>query len=391
MLLLGIGTGVVAGLSVLWKTNRLIMPVFRLHLKSRNLWLMIPLLLVCYTLVVMALKSLAGPVDEWDGFSIWAFKAKVLADSTLTPAPAYFHDLTLSYSHLDYPLMVPFLIAGDYSATGGTYDLSAKFVSVFLDALLVPMVYAGLRWRLKAFPAAMLAATLALLPTIGRYSGIVCADIPLAVFYTGTLIYSARWVASPRWQFLVLAALFAAFTAFTKNEGLVLSLAGGGAILILGTCLRQWKHRIGGIFFFIGFLALNGAWIWWNHQLPRTHEDYGSKIFSLLLLENSQRMEQILPALIVYAGDPSNWGFASCFAVIVIAFGWRGFRLNHLQVVWLMFGMQMASYIIAYIVTPWDLTELLPKTADRLILQATPAICLIAGWHWAVLFRQSRA
>ena len=62
--------------------------------------------------------ALSSPLVEWDAFAIWGFKAKVLVHEALRPAPAYFHDLTLSYSHLDYPLMVPFLTAGAYAAMG---------------------------------------------------------------------------------------------------------------------------------------------------------------------------------------------------------------------------------------------------------------------------------
>jgi hypothetical protein len=386
-ILLVIGLCIGTSLCVLWKKNRLILPVFRPGKKARDWLPVIPWLLIGYALIVLALKSLAGPVDEWDGFAIWAFKAKVLAHSALNPVPAYFHDLTLSYSHLDYPLMVPFLIAGDFSATGGTGDPAAKFISLFLDALLVPMIYAGLRWKLKAFPAAALAAVLALLPAVGRYSGTVCADVPLAVFYSGTIIYLARWIARPRWQFLMLAVLFGTFTAFTKNEGLVLALAGGGTIFILGILRQRWQHRAGAIFFFAGLLALHGAWLLWNRQLPRTHEDYGSKIFSPLLVDNFPRLKQILPALMVHACDPADWGFFCGLAAVMIAIGWRGVRLLHAQTAWLMFGMQMASYLMVYIVTPWDLNVLIPTTANRLILQTLPAIFLIAGWHWAAMAR----
>ena len=56
------------------------------------------------------------------------------------PNPDLFHDASLSYSHLDYPLMVPFLTAGASAAMGTVDDQTGKLVSPFLDVLLVPMV-----------------------------------------------------------------------------------------------------------------------------------------------------------------------------------------------------------------------------------------------------------
>jgi len=378
--LLLIGACVSAGLCLLWTKQRLIAPVFRLRAK-----VLLRVILIFYAFTTVALNSLANPLGEWDAFAIWALKAKVLLYSALNPAPAYFHDLSLSYSHLDYPLMVPFLTAGDFAATGGTNDRAAESISVFLDLLLVPMVYAGLRWKLKPFPSALLSAIYALLPAVCRYSGTGCADVPLAVFYAGNVIYSVRWIANPRWQYLFLAILFGTFTAFTKNEGLVLALICGGTMLLLGTRHGQGLQPFKRIFFFAGLLALDGAWLIWNRQLPRTHENYGSKLFSPALIEQMPRLKQILPALLVHAADPANWGLVCILITCAIALGWRAFRLRPVQAVWLIFGMQMASYIMVYIVTPWDLDTLLPTTADRLILQASPAVFLITGWHWAAV------
>jgi len=64
-------------------------------------------------MVVPLVVTLAGLADDCDRRSLDAIggvgrirhlgvKAKVLAHEALRPTPACFHDLTLSYSHLDY-------------------------------------------------------------------------------------------------------------------------------------------------------------------------------------------------------------------------------------------------------------------------------------------------
>jgi hypothetical protein len=218
-------------------------------------------------IVVVALSS---PLTEWDAFAIWGFKAKVLAHEALRPTPAYFHDLTLSYSHLDYPLMVPFLTAGAYAAMGTVDDQTGKLVSVFLDVLIVPMVYLGLRWKLRRLPAACLSATLAMLPVMFRYGGVGCADLPLAMFYAGSILYVARWIDRQQWPDLILAILFSAFVAFTKNEGMVLALMNGAVLLGFGLWGGRRRAGVGAAAFFTGLLAMDAAWLIWSRSLPRT-------------------------------------------------------------------------------------------------------------------------
>ena len=94
--------------------------------------------------------------------------------------------------------MVPFLIAGAYAAMGTVDDQTGKLVSVFLDVLLVPMVYLGLRWKLRRLPAVCLSTILVMLPVIFRYAGVGCADLPLAMFYAGSIFYVAAGL-SQRW------------------------------------------------------------------------------------------------------------------------------------------------------------------------------------------------
>ena len=111
--------------------------------KKGDVWIVAPLAITLAGLVMIVVVALSSPLSEWDAFAIWGFKAKVLTHDALRPTPAYFHDLTLSYSHLDYPLMFPFLTAGAYAAMGTVDDQTGKLVSVFLDVLIVPMVYSG--------------------------------------------------------------------------------------------------------------------------------------------------------------------------------------------------------------------------------------------------------
>jgi len=351
--------------------------------KNSDWWMFVPLVITLAGLVTIVVVALSSPLTEWDAFAIWGFKAKVLTHEALRPTPAYFHDLPLSYSHLDYPLMVPFLTAGAYAAMGTIDDQTGKLVSVFLDVLLVPMVYLGLRWKLRRLPAGCLSAILAMLPVMFRYAGVGCADLPLTMFYAGSIFYVARWIDQQQWPDLILAILFSTFAAFTKSEGVVLALMNG--VVLLGYGLWNGRRRawVGAAVFFAGLLAVDAAWLIWSRGLPHTHEDYGSKLLSPLVVTHLPRLKEIIPAMLVQIAELQVWGLLWIMVVMLALLGWRALARPYVLALWILLVMHLMVYALAYSVTPWDLTVLMPMTMDRLLLHTVPAVIFLAGWHWA--------
>jgi hypothetical protein len=354
-------------------------------------WAIVPLIVAAGGLALIAGSALAAPLLDWDAFAIWGLKAKVLIHGALRPTPAYFHDWTFSYSHLDYPLLVPFLTAGAYAAMGTIDDQTGKLVSVFLDTLLVPMVYLGLRWKLRRLPAACLTAILVMLPVMFQFAGAGCADLPLAMFYAGSILHVARWIDRQQREDLLLAILFSAFAAFTKNEGLILALANGAVMLGFGLGRGPRRAWRGALVFFAGLLAVEAAWLIWSRDLPRTHENYGAKLLSPLLVTNLPKITQIIPIMMMQTTAIQNWGLLWIMAGVLALLGWRAFARRYVLAVWILLGLHLLSYALAYSVTPWNLTTLIPMTLDRLLLHAVPAVVLLAGWHWAEIMSAGRA
>ena len=374
------------GWLLLKRKNRLIQVQFLASDHDKpNGWLVALLLVMGAGLALMVTGALATPLTEWDSLAIWGLKAKVLAHEALRPVPDYFHDLTLSYSHLDYPLMVPFLTAGAYAAMGTVDDQTGKLVSLFLDLLMVPLLYTGLRWKLPRLPAVCLCAILTLLPVMFRYAGVGCADLPLAMFYTGGIFYAAKWIEEQQRHDLILAILFSAFAAFTKNEGLVLALTIGLVILGFGLGRGQRRAWAGGMGFFAGLLAINAAWLIWRGDLPRTHEDYGSKLSPAIVIANLPKLKQILPVMAVQTVEFPCWGMLWILLGMMTLLGWRAFARRHVLAVWMLLAQHLMIYALVYSVTPWEFSALVSVTMDRLLLHAVPAVILLIGWHWASL------
>ena len=337
-----IGVLTLASLLVMKKKNRLArIKILANDWEKGDGWMIVPLAVTAAGLIMIAVVALSSPLTEWDAFAIWGFKAKVLAHQALRPIPAYFHDLTLSYSHLDYPLMVPFLTAGAYAAMGTIDDQTGKLVSVFLDVLLVPMVYLGLRWKLRRLPAACLTAMLTLLPVMFRYAGVGCADLPLTMFYAGSILYVAKWIDRQQKQDLILAILFSAFAAFTKNEGMVLALMNGAVLLGFGLWGGRRRAWVGAAAFFAGLLVMDAGWLIWSRCLPHTHEDYGSKLLSSALVTHLPRLKEIIPAMLAQMAEFHIWGLLWIMAGVLALLGWRALTRPCVLALWILLGLHL--------------------------------------------------
>ena len=378
--------GVVTGAVLVVLKNKQRLPGIKLvanDLDEGDGWIVIPVGIIMAGMAVIVAGAVTSPLTEWDALAIWAFKAKVLVHAALCPTPIYFHDTSLSYSHLDYPLMVPFLTAGAYAAMGTVDDQTGKLVSAFLDVLLVPMVYLGLRWKLRRLPAACLSAMVAVLPMMLRYGGTGYADLPLAMFYAGSVFYVSRWIDQQQWKDLTLAILFSVFAAFTKNEGLVLSLMNGVVILACGLWAARRRGWMAATMFIAAWLAMDAPWLIWSRNLPHTHEDYGSKLLSSQLVTHLPRLKEIIPAMVVQTAEFQVWGLFWIMVGMLALLGWRALARPYVLALWILLGLHLMSYALAYSVTPWDIAVLMPMTLDRLFLHAVPAAAFLAGWHWA--------
>jgi dolichyl-phosphate-mannose-protein mannosyltransferase len=367
-----------------WKYGRLIVPHPGMGpLRNNDWWLLIPVLVVGLTMVVISVHALGFPLYEWDAFAIWGLKAKVLAGESLRSGPQYFHDPSMSYSHLDYPLLVPFLVAGVYGIIGHIDDQVGKILFPFLYISLGLLMYSGLRWINSRKQAALLTALLMGVPVLIRWAGSGTADLVLTIYYAGSIHFTVKWLQEEKAPDLMLAILFSVFCSFTKNEGMALGLT-NILILFLFTFGRINRRQVTGlVIFVVGLIFLLLPWIIWMKGVPRTHEDYLSRISYSIFVENIHRLEIIIPAFFNKFFQWNKWGGLSILLIVMAVIGWRAFRKRYVIAMWLLLGMHIGLYILIYLISPWNINEILFVSLDRLILHTTPAIIFLIGYHWA--------
>jgi hypothetical protein len=207
------------------------------------------LLLAVAGLIVLGIGAL-GDLLWWDGWAIWAFKAKVLfVTGTLPPS---FFDPSGPYvaTNLHYPLAVPLLSWWTYLHAGASDPALVSLVGAVWFALLVLLVWGSL----SDSGAPRLAAGAALGVTafwpISSYALGGTADVVIAIVLLGSIVEMGRARTDGGAGPAVRLAAYLSLGVLAKSEGLAIAaivaatglpmlwLSGGGKSLrMLGAAI----------------------------------------------------------------------------------------------------------------------------------------------------------
>jgi hypothetical protein len=355
---------------------------------------------------ITAFASWPGLLDI-DSFAIWMLKAKWVYFDALRPMLAVFHDPILSYSHQDYPLSLPFLVAGLWAAIGHVNDNAAKLLLVPTWCAMTGMMYSAIRRFHRRATALAVTAVFCTAPTLAYKAGLLVAETPLLLAMVGTATQLLRWMEEGETGDLILAGLFAAIAAFAKNEGLAMLPVVAVAALIVAI-VRNFKTpvlsdseepgpiadtpgtsgylRTGvpknppGDFLLSAVICIIaiGPWLIYRTHLPRTHEDYGTKLLRpSAFLKHLPQLSEILNKFIGRLFDFPRVGLIWALLVMTTVLSPRALRRLSVWVLWCILLVQLSLYLATFIVTPWDLQILIPMITPKLQTQASGIAALI--------------
>jgi hypothetical protein len=345
-------------------------------------WLMFCALLIAFAIGMTAWNAFIFPTYEWDAFSIWQLKAKVLYLQPMVPRPAYFSDVTLSYSHLRYPLLVPMISAGVHAMTGDYQDESGQAAFLLMFIGLGATVFAAVRERRDAIAAATTTALLLTIPLAMRYAAAGTAEMALDAFYGCSLICILNYQRDETRNWLILAALFSGFMTWTKNEGT--AMAAINLSIIAALIPKPFSSRK--LFGDFAFLAIVAAmfipWLIWSHGLPRTDEDYAGHFSIGRIVSHFSDIPLILKTMgLEFMRFRDFSGFWIVLILLAIT-NPQQFRARPVWTLWLALLLHAAAYVLVYMITPLNLVNLMQDSLDRLVLHFTPAAALLIGLHW---------
>jgi hypothetical protein len=321
---------------------------------------------------VVSAVSLVEPLVEWDVISIWALKAKVLLREP-AGTTSYFYDVTKAYSHLDYPLLWPFALAWVWSWAG---DADLQIVKASAPALLwasTGLCYGLLRRRGDRFNALLFTAMLIGLPMLLSQTSRIMADPVLSFFVMAAFVCCFLWIESGHPDDLRLTGFFTAGMLFTKNEGMGLFLI----LIIMAFCGLLAQKKFGqmlsaAIWLLVVPLAMTAAWFAFRWGIPKVHEDYGARINPLCFLNNISRIPKMAFYSSQYWANAGDWLIFWPLFLLAVIVSPRHWIRQPAKFLIMAAALSAAMYGYVYVVSPWELSDLMEVTANRLLLQIAP-------------------
>jgi Dolichyl-phosphate-mannose-protein mannosyltransferase len=316
----------------------------------------------------------ARPLKEWDGWAIWATKAKALYEFGGVHDPVF-----SSYEPVAHPILLPSLEAMGFRAMDA---FDGTLIHVQLIALAFG--FATALWWLLAdrVPSAVLGvgllALLSATPVLTQLSTNL-ADVPLAFFFALGVVSLGRFVlAGERWT-LVAAALFLGAAMLTKSEGLLFAAAAFLAAAIVVAAGRDWR-RLGHVA--VSATAAFAILVPWRIYLAandlRNSEYRLSDALDPAYL--ADRSERVGPAVSRLWDElwSAGWGVLPLVALVAVTAGAlaRRYRLAAFALLWpiLAFGGLVLVYWIS--VVPVELT--LTWTAERIVVSLVVGAAALA-------------
>lgn len=330
-------------------------------------------LLNLYAVLIYLKYFINNPMGSWDGFRIWNIKVEFLFQNN----PLWQNVFSLPHfmSHNDYPMMLPASTARLWSYAGAeNYAINAT-IGLFFTFGLVYLLYQAITY-FKSEKAAIAVTSVFMVLDIFLVNGAAqCADIPLAYMYLCAIVSLFLYFRKEKFSYIVLSILFAALSAWTKNEGMLFFAV--YLVTVIGYFLSAKKFQKA------GFALLTAV-------VP---------LILLVLYKNTAHAANDLVAGFValktynFAFDFSRYviiakTFIKMFLlrfpllIVLVLLCIKGFKIKEINKAPFMLGviifaLTFAGYFLVYLFSPHDITWLVQNSMDRLMLQLLPVFLLL--------------
>lgn len=298
---------------------------------------------------------------KWDAWAIWSLHAKFL----------YFDDQfvnlftnNIEWTHPDYPLMLPSIIASIWKSIGIVSPMVPLFISYFTSLSLLLLVLSSFfEFKLKTLGILCFIVILSsiLLDYFGSLQG---SDTLLSTFILIPIVLMNHINKEKPIFYLILIGFFAATNGWIKNEGLIFFV-----IFFLFFSFSNIKRIKNIVFFLLGALIPLLFIIYFKtYYAPVNDLINDSSIDSLNKLTEFNRYFTIYDYIlekVVYKNS-----LLIILLISAIALDYKYCLTFGFKVIISLFII----YIFVYVLTPLELEWHLNSSVDRIIHHISPAI-----------------
>ncbi|UCC82596.1 MAG: glycosyltransferase family 39 protein [Gemmatimonadota bacterium] len=336
-------------------------------------------------LVTFGYRSATYPHGGWDAPTIWNLRARFLFRGADHWRDA-FSDLLGTWTHADYPLLVPGAVARAWS-----FIASEPQAAPIMLGLLFTLATAFLLWgaltSLRSRAQGLLAGIVLLCCNSLIYEGAnQYADVPLAFFMLATFVALAlAGTLEERGSgFVALAGLTAGLAAWTKNEGLLFVLALFIAQLLVIAHLRGWKQAVRRqSIMLLGLAPMLLLIIGFKWGVAPANDLLASLQPADIIdrLTNPWRLWFVLQSFGERFLALSGWLAAAPLVLLIylLVVGWseKGAERESLGTMLVTLGLVLAAYLSVYVVTPYDLAWHVDTSMYRLAFHGWPSLLFV--------------
>jgi len=311
----------------------------------------------------IALIAARIPSVHNDEYAIWALRGRALSELGRLD-PSVFANADALYQHLDYPLLVPSLVAWTDRFGGGE---GAWHVQVALLAVALLGVVAWGVARMAGPLAALVAVTSCVAARHFPLFAIrIVGDLAAAAYALAAVLLLLSWLREEEsWQ-LRLGAVMATGAVYTKNEG---------AVFILLACVlaASVARRIAPLAPIAIAAVAYAPWFVWVRLNDLGNDVVNTQVTDRAALTGG-RLRQIVSGLAEHWPVPA-WWLLLLAASAAIAL--RDGRWREVVVVAGTAAGSVGALAAIYVVTPLEVTSHIDSSAHRVLM--FPALLTAVG------------
>jgi hypothetical protein len=305
----------------------------------------------------------AIPHGNWDAWSIWNLRARFLASGHF--ASGAWSPVLAQYTRAEYPLLVSSFVGRCWAfGHAGSTAIPAAASYLFFLAL-VSLVSGGIMAMRGVAVGLLSALVLAVTPSLLREVPAQYADIPVACYMVGAMVFL---LLDQPW----LAGIFAGFAAWTKDEGML--------FLIVLLALTAVLKRRAVFAVLAGAVPLTALELIFRATATR---GIPSQLSSSLpgaphRIAEWSRYSVVLSAWGREIGNMGIGWYHPLLPLIVLAIALRFDRQRRADITisFAVAATLLMAYFGVYIVTSLDLAWQLQTSLPRVLMQAWPLLVL---------------
>lgn len=320
-------------------------------------------LVIVLILIVLKYIIIAKQWGDWDAWSIWNLHAKFLSNNV---SFQNYYDQILSYSHLDYPKLLPAIVALGWKATVSDSYLVPFLISVLILLSILIVICDFISDMKFQLPVVII---FLLDDTFMRISASQYADTMLAFLIVLSIASYIEFQNNYKKNSLIKLLILLLLSSLVKNEGLVFALI---FLILLVWKLKKTEqlNKYFNLLFLFSFL-------------------YIIEIVDKIFFTISNDIVSVQSASLIYKLIDSKryiiifkYLFGQLFfdykILILIMFCYVSMqKIFKLVEIFYLLIFVFASYFLVYLITPHDLIWHLSTSINRLLHHVYPALIFI--------------